>query len=61
MQEFKLPGRNQFFFWMYNRFNDANLTLEQRLRFVEQAYYNLRDKSDFSFEEACSAARVRGM
>ena len=58
MERFNLQGRNLFFFWLYNRMNEADVSDDLRERYVETAYENLRDVSDFSLEEARSAARI---
>lgn len=59
MERFNLQGRNLFFFWLYNRMNDAQIPDTSREEYVERAYENLRDVSDFSLEEAKQAARLR--
>jgi hypothetical protein len=53
-------GRNALFFWLHNRFEDNELPYDKRVKFVETAYNNLKDTQDFSFEEACAAARIEG-
>lgn len=52
--------RNLFFFWLYNRFEDAQVSKESRERYVSLAYNNLQDIADFTFDEALTAARIRG-
>lgn len=58
MERFNLEGRNLFFYWLFNRMNEANIPLSSRESYVERAYENLRDISDFSLEEARQAARL---
>jgi hypothetical protein len=59
MQEFNIKGRNAFFYWLYNRMNELDLSPDARQHFVSRAYSNLRDTAGFSFEEACMAARIK--
>jgi hypothetical protein len=59
MDRFELGGRNAFFFWLFNRMNEAQVAEGLREDYVERAYSNLRDVSDFSLEEARSAARLQ--
>jgi hypothetical protein len=51
-------GRNAFFFWLFNRFEEVELPEEKRAKFVSIAYDNLTSNNDFTFEEACAAARL---
>lgn len=53
----KLNGRNMFFFWLGKRLDDIKADRTTRQRMVERAYQNLKNKTDFSFEEARAAAR----
>lgn len=50
--------RNLFFYWLYNRFEDAGIEPEKRERYVTTAYSNLKNIEDFSFDEALAAARL---
>lgn len=59
MRDFNLNSRNMFFFWLYNRFQDLGLSLEARQYFVNTAYLNLKNKTDFNYEEALMAARLK--
>jgi hypothetical protein len=59
MADKNIGSRNQFMYWLGRRLDDASLPHEQRAKLVGLAYTNLKDTSDFSFEEACQAARVR--
>lgn len=58
MNELGLKGRNNFFHWFGQRMIENNMPLSQRLEFVDIAYNNLRDKSQFDLSEARHAARV---
>ena len=58
IEKYNLGGRNAFFFWLYNRMEEANMSEQRREDYVEQAYENLRDVSGFGIEEARSAARL---
>lgn len=60
MQEFNLGGRNQFMFWMHKRMEELALDEKAREFFVSTAYNNLRSQADFSWAEACVAARIKG-
>lgn len=59
MQELRLGGRNQTFYYLGQRMKDFNVPAERRIQYVETAYNNLRDRSGFSLEEAYMAARVK--
>lgn len=59
IRRYNLGGRNAFFFWLHKRMEEAAFTEEQQALFVEQAYTNLQDVAGFTWEEACSAARMR--
>jgi len=50
--------RNLFFYWLHNRFEDIGLPPDSRHKYVELAYQNLEDIEDFTFDEACAAARI---
>lgn len=54
-----LGGRNLFFFWLGQRIKEYGLNRADLEYFVDLAYYNLTDKSDFTIGEAYSAARLR--
>lgn len=58
MAERNLGGRNALFFWLGNRLKDTNKNYNDSYKVVETVYSKLKDKTDFSFEEALMAARV---
>lgn len=59
MAKVGIQGRNAFFFWLGQRLAEGNASPSQKAAIVEQAYDNLRDKSNFPIREAKSAARVQ--
>lgn len=59
MQRVGVQGRNQFFFWLGQRLQESGTSPEQKLAIIQQTYNNLRNKTDFSWNEAATAARVR--
>lgn len=59
IQKLGLQSRNKFFFWLYNRFKDAGMGEEAQWYYAEKAYANLKSTSDFSWEEARFAARLK--
>jgi hypothetical protein len=59
MQKVGISGRNAFFFWLGQRLSEGNASSSQKAAIVEQAYSNLRDKTDFRWTEASVAARVK--
>jgi hypothetical protein len=60
MREKGIASRNALFFFIGKRCDDGNVSLSDRVFYVESAYRNLSDTSDFSITEAYMAARVRG-
>lgn len=59
MREFNLQSRNLGFYWLGKRMEEAQVSLDKRSEYVDLAYGNLKDTSDFSINEARSAARVK--
>lgn len=59
IRNFNLNSRNLFFYWLYNRFQDLSLSPEVRQHFVDTAYSNLKNKDNFSYEEALMASRLK--
>lgn len=59
MQKVGIQGRNAFFFWLGQRLAEGNASPSQKAAIVEQAYSNLRNKTDFRLTEAAQAARVK--
>lgn len=57
MSKVGIQSRNQFFFWLGQRLIESSAPFEQRLQIVEQVYYKLQNKMDFSLREAKHAAR----
>lgn len=53
-----IHSRNQFFFWLGQRLLDSCAPFEQRLQIIETTYAALKNKRDFSLQEARIAGRV---
>lgn len=53
-----IRGRNNFLFWVGARLSEDNMSLDFRKEYVRELYENFEDKSNFSWKEACSAARI---
>lgn len=58
INEKNLAGRNVFFYWLSCRMADLGYPLEQKKKYVNLAYDNLKNKKDFSINEALTAARL---
>lgn len=58
MQNLGLAGRNALFFWLGNRMRDDNMPKAAQVRYIEAVYAALRDKKDFTWNEAKAAARI---
>lgn len=59
MQRVGVQGRNQFFFWLGQRLQESGTSPEQKAAIIQQTYNNLRNKNDFTWQEAAQAARVK--
>jgi hypothetical protein len=59
MAEKDIRGRNAFFYWLGQRMEDLSMEHDKRAEYVYRTWNNLRDRSDFSINEALAAARVR--
>lgn len=51
-------ARNTYFYWLGCRLTDAGIHGGDRREKVERAYYNLKDKTDFTLSEALQASRA---
>lgn len=60
MREHNISGRNAFFYYLGKRCDDVELSADKRLQYINMAYNNLQETSDFSIEEAYFASRVKG-
>lgn len=58
IEEKGLAGRNLFFYWMSCRMNDLGYPIEQKKKYIDMAYQNLKRKEGFSYTEALMAARL---
>jgi hypothetical protein len=59
MNNIRLQGRNQFFFWLGNRIKEFDCDDSVSYTVVSKAYENLSNKDNFSFDEALAAARLK--
>lgn len=59
MRVHNISGRNAFFYWLGCRMSDINMSSADRLACTQEAYNKLKDTTNFSWAEACLAARVR--
>lgn len=58
MSQHGIKGRNAFAYYLGCRFKDLDLSMDTRYKYLEIAYSNLNDTTDFTFEEALAAARI---
>lgn len=60
MLERGFAGRNHFFFYVYNRLVDEGFQAPEIKTQIEYMYARLENKTDFTLQEAYTAARIRG-
>lgn len=58
MAELGIQGRNNLFFWLGKRLAEGGHSADFCSSYIRDVYDNLQDKTDFSWREAKSAARI---
>lgn len=53
-----LSGRNAFFFWLGQRLKEVGADVDTKQEIVTRAYNSLKNNSNFTLQEARSAARI---
>lgn len=59
INEYNLSGRNALFFWLGNRLKESGKSYNTMHELISECYSNLSNKTDFSIEEALTAARLK--
>ena len=58
MAERGFAGRNHFFFFIYNRLKEEGFANDDIRHYIDHMYSRLKNKTDFTLQEAYTAARV---